>query len=51
MYTKENNKQEVISVNQEIFKTQVSELVRDTVEKTLNDLLDADAERLVNAKP
>jgi transposase-like protein len=51
MYTKENNKQEVISVNQEIFKTQVSELVRDTVEKTLNDLLDAEAERLVNAKP
>jgi transposase-like protein len=41
----------VISVNQEIFKNQVSELVRDTVEKTLNDLLDAEAERLVNAKP
>jgi hypothetical protein len=51
MYTKVNNKQEGISVNQEIFKTQVSELVRNTVEKTLNDLLDAEAERLVNAKP
>lgn len=51
MNTKENHNEEVISVNQEIFKTQVSELVRDTVEKTLNDLLDAEAERLVNAKP
>jgi hypothetical protein len=34
MNTKENYNEEVISVNQEIFKNQVSELVRDTVEKT-----------------
>lgn len=51
MHTEEKVKQEVISVNEEIFQEKVSGLVRQTVEQTLNDLLEAEAENLINAKP
>jgi len=51
MHTEEKVKEEVISVNQEIFQEKVSGLVRETVEQTLNDLLEAEAENLIQAKP
>lgn len=51
MHTEEKVKEEVISVNQEIFQEKVSGLVRETVEQTLNDLLEAEAENLIKAKP
>jgi putative transposase len=51
MHTEEKIKEEVISVNQEIFQEKVSGLVRETVEQTLNDLLEAEAENLIQAKP
>lgn len=51
MHTEEKVKEELISVNQEIFQEKVSGLVRETVEQTLNDLLEAEAENLIKAKP
>lgn len=39
----------VISIDQDSLKGHVSEIVRSTVEETLNGLLDAEADRLCNA--
>ena len=39
----------IIQVNQEIVHTELKELVRTSVEETLNAMLDAEADRLVNA--
>ena len=36
---------EIIHLNEEEVKSQLSEMVRETVEKTLNHLLDAEADR------
>ena len=40
----------VISINQDEVKSHLGEIVRSTVEETLNGLLDAEADRLCNAK-
>lgn len=40
---------EIIHLNHEEIKTQLKELVRGTVEKTLNELLNAEAEQLLGA--
>ncbi|MBN2591090.1 MAG: transposase [Sedimentisphaerales bacterium] len=40
----------VISINQDQVKDHLGEIVRSTVEETLNGLLDAEADRLCNAK-
>jgi putative transposase len=40
----------VISINQDEVKSHLSEIVRSTVEETLNGLLDSEADRLCNAK-
>ncbi len=47
----ENSKKlaNVISIDQESLKSHVGEVVRSTVEETLNGLLDAEADRLCNA--
>ena len=39
----------IIQVNQEIVHTELKELVRTSVEETLNAMLDVEADRLVNA--
>jgi putative transposase len=39
----------IIQLNQEVIKNQLGDLVRNTVEETLNDLLDKEADRLTNA--
>jgi len=39
----------IIHLNEEVIKEQLSELVRGTVEETLNQLLDQEADRLTNA--
>ena len=39
----------IIQLNQEAIKNQLGDLVRNTVEETLNDLLDKEADRLTNA--
>ena len=40
----------IITHNQELIHTELKELVKNSVEETLNALLDAEAERLVNAE-
>ena len=40
----------VISINQDEVKSHLGEIVRSTVEETLNGLLDAEADRLCKAK-
>jgi len=40
----------VISINQDEVKSHLGEIVRSTVEETLNGLLDAEADRLCNAR-
>ena len=40
----------IIHVNQELIQTELKELVRNSVEETLNAMLDAEADRLVNAE-
>lgn len=40
----------IIQLNEEIIKTELKDLVRSSVEETLNDLLDKEAEKLVNAE-
>ena len=40
----------VISINQDQVKEHLGEIVRSTVEETLNGLLDAEADHLCNAK-
>ena len=39
----------IIQVNQEIIHTELKDLVRTSVEEALNAMLDAEADRLVNA--
>ena len=40
---------EIIHLNEEEVKSQLSEMVRETVEKTLNQLLDAEADEITQA--
>ncbi len=40
----------IITLNQELIHTELQELVKNSVEETLNTLFDAKAERLVNAE-
>ena len=40
----------IIQLNEEAIKDELGTLVRDTVEKTLNELLDQEADRLTNAR-
>ena len=39
----------IVQFNEEIIKGQIKELVRGSVEETLNELLEAEAERLTQA--
>ena len=41
---------DVIKINEHQFKDHLGKMVRSTVEKTLNDMLDAEADQLCNAK-
>ena len=41
----------IITHNQELIHTELKELVKNSVEETLNALLDAEAERLVKSQP
>ena len=40
----------IITLNSELIHTELKDLVRNSVEETLNSLLDAEADRLVNAE-
>lgn len=40
----------IIAINEGLVKNQLGEMVRSTVEETLNQLLDAEADRLCNAQ-
>lgn len=40
----------IVTLNQEVIHTELKDLVRNSVEETLNSLLDAEADRLVNAE-
>ncbi|WP_206426695.1 transposase, partial [Clostridium sp. E02] len=40
----------IIQLNQDLIHTQLKDLVKNSVEETLNALLDAEAEQLVNAE-
>ena len=40
----------IININEGLVQSQVSEMVRDTVEETLNSMLDAEADRLLGAQ-
>ncbi len=42
--------EKIITLNSELIHTELKGLVRNSVEETLNSLLDAEAERLVNAE-
>ena len=48
--SKSNNSTKIISVDEGAVKEKLNEMVRDTVEETLNMLLDQEAEMLCNAK-
>src|SRR5690242_14244272 len=39
----------IIQLNDEVIKKELGEMVRESVEKTLNELLDKEAERMTNA--
>jgi len=41
---------QIIQLNQELIHTELKDLVKNSVEETLNSLLDAEADRLVNAE-
>ena len=41
--------EEIVQLNEEVIKGQINELVRGSVEETLNELLEAEAERLTQA--
>lgn len=47
---KKPSSKKIISINEGLVQSQVSEMVRDTVEETLNAMLEAEAERLVGAQ-
>ena len=40
----------IIKLNQELIHTELKDLVKNSVEETLNAMLDAEADRLVNAE-
>ena len=42
--------EKIIQLNEAVIKQELGELVRDSVEKTLNELLDQEADRLTNAR-
>jgi transposase-like protein len=48
--TTEKNLNQVIKIDQARIKSHLGEMVRDTVEETLNTMLDAEADRLCNAQ-
>ncbi len=39
----------IVQLNEEVIKDQIKELVRGSVEQTLNELLEAEAEKLTQA--
>ena len=41
--------EKIVQLNEEVVKSQLKELVRDSVEETLNELLEAEAEKLTQA--
>ena len=41
---------QIIQLNQDLIHTELKDLVKNSVEETLNSLLDAEADRLVNAE-
>jgi len=51
MHTEDKIDEKIISVNEEKIRTELSGLVRETVEQTLNKLLEHEAENLLKAKP
>ncbi len=44
------NLSNVIKINEDQFKDHLGKIVRSTVEETLNDMLDAKADQLCNAR-
>jgi len=40
----------IVQLNEQVIKTEIKELVRQSVQEALNSLLDAEADRLTNAK-
>ncbi len=45
-----NERELCLQLNESVIKQELGELVRDSVEKILNELLDQEADRLTNAK-
>ena len=43
--------EKIVQLNEEVIKGQLKELVRGSVEETLNELLEAEAEKLTQAFP
>ena len=43
--------EKIVQLNEEVIKGQLKELVRESVEETLNELLEAEAEKLTQAGP
>ena len=41
--------EKIVTLNEEVIKGQIKELVRGSVEETLNELLEAEAEKLTQA--
>ena len=41
--------EKIVQLNEEVIKGQLKELVRDSVEETLNELLEAEAQKLAQA--
>lgn len=44
-----SNDKKIVSINEALVRDDLNEMVRSTVEKTLNDMLDAEADQLCNA--
>jgi putative transposase len=42
--------EKIVQVNEEMIRNQLGDLVRNSVEETLNGLLDAEADRICNAQ-
>ena len=40
----------IVQLNEQVIKTELKELVRQSVQEVLNSLLDAEADRLINAR-
>lgn len=41
---------EIVQLNEQVIRTELKELICQSVEEVLNDLLDAEADRLTNAR-